>query len=116
MVIMSLGYLNSEEIDLFHKQGYVLKSQCIDAVDILKAETEVTSGLLQCSSFLSSFPAPSDKEKEQFANINGSRIVFRNLAGDESSPITISPREWCIGTDAVSRDCSAVGKAAAHVF
>jgi hypothetical protein len=89
VVIMSLGYLNSEEIDLFHKQGYVLKSQCIDAVDILKAETEVTSGLLQCSSFLSSFPAPSDKEKEQFANINGSRIVFRNLAGDESSPITI---------------------------
>lgn len=94
MTAHTLGFLGKEDIDLFHKQGFVLKRQCISTLEMDQLRTTLTAIIYNSLQDISQNPSyePSDNEQSYF--INGCRIVFKKRSNNS---ISIQKFNGCCG-------------------
>lgn len=71
------GFLSSEDIALFHKQGYLLKSQCLTSSEINLLSDTVTETINQALKEISGSQDLIFSDDDQIFYINGSRVVCK---------------------------------------
>lgn len=71
------GFLTSEDIDLFYKQGYLLKPKALSQTDMHELSNQVSEVITQAFSQIDKVSHEIISEEEQFLYIQGSRVVFK---------------------------------------
>ena len=71
------GYLTPEEIALFHKQGYLLKPQCLLQTEIDQLNDNITRALECAFHHIEQSGELSPSDEDQILHIGGSRVVFK---------------------------------------
>ncbi|MBS0627811.1 MAG: phytanoyl-CoA dioxygenase family protein [Verrucomicrobia bacterium] len=69
------GFLTPEDIALFHKQGYLLKSQCLSPIEMNLLTNTVTKAIDEALKELSNSQNLIFSDDDQIFYINGSRVV-----------------------------------------
>lgn len=75
--VPNTGYLTSNEIALFHSQGYLLKSGCFDREAVERFGRQVDSMVERAQAGIVSAECQDRKDEEQMLFIDGSRVVFK---------------------------------------
>jgi len=88
------GFLTPEEIALFYKQGYFLKSKALDPVEMDRLNENITDMIDRALDQIQKTQDSVSPEEEQFIYIGGSRVVFKRRA-DQS--ISIARINGCSG-------------------
>lgn len=88
------GYLTSDEIALFHKQGYLLKRECLCQAEVKQLHEEVTSVIDRVLEEIQNSKELTFSDNDQFLYIDGSRIVCKRHS-DQS--ISIARINGCGG-------------------
>lgn len=86
------GFLTSDEITLFYKQGYLLKAQCLSQEEIANLKEDVTEVIDQSLETIRNAGYECSKE-DQVLHINESRVVFKQSADG----ISIARVNGCAG-------------------
>ncbi len=80
------GFLTEDEIALFYKQGYILKSQCLKEAQMQQLGQDITGVIDQAITTIQNGKDPTFSEDDQVMYINGSRVVYKQRP-DESISI-----------------------------
>lgn len=73
------GFLTSEDIALFYKQGYLLKKQCLNQEEMHRLNEDITLFIDRTLTEIQQSDDQSLSDQDQILNINGSRIVFKRF-------------------------------------
>ena len=91
------GFLSAEDIALFYKQGYVIKRQCLNNLEINELNKRVTALIDQSLSLINDYQDLTFfNDKDQMIYSNGSRIVCKKQP-DQS--ISVARINGCCGMD-----------------
>jgi hypothetical protein len=88
------GFLTSDDIALFHKQGYIVKARCFTPEEMEQMSKEVAIVIDRAFNEIESSQELTVLEKDQFIYIDGSRVVYKKRS-DES--ISIARINGCGG-------------------
>ena len=70
------GFLTKEEIEIFHKQGYLIKKKCFDSSTMLDLVLQTQNAINIAIGTIEETPLGYTEDKEAFIYINGSRVVY----------------------------------------
>lgn len=90
------GFLSQDEIALFHKQGYVLKKQCLSQSEINALNEEIDSVINRSLTLINSSPDLIVSDKDQMLYSHGSRIVCKKPT---ANPASIARINGCCGME-----------------
>jgi len=90
------GFLSAEDIALFHKQGYVIKRQCLSNLEMADLNKKIDAVISQSLSLISRSKDLTFSDKDQMLYSNGSRIVCKNQP-DQS--VSIARINGCCGIE-----------------
>lgn len=71
------GFLTSDEIALFYKQGYVLKPQCLSKAEMKQLNVDITSAIDRAIGGVQNSQDLIFSDDEQIIYIDGSRVVYK---------------------------------------
>ncbi len=90
------GFLSTEEIALFYKQGYILKRQCLSSSEMDALNTEITGVIDRSLEAIKESQELTFSDDDQMLFIDGSRIVCKKRL-DKS--ISIARVNGCAGME-----------------
>lgn len=73
-----LGYLTSEEIDIFYRQGYFIKKQCFNEEEIIELEKQVSIVIKKSFELIQLNEIISSEEDQIKYSDEGTRIVYKH--------------------------------------
>lgn len=84
------GFLTPDDIALFYKQGYLLKSQCISQTEMEKLKGDITTVIDRTLEEIKQSKAPVFSDDNQTIHIDGSRIVYKRHFDESISLVRIN--------------------------
>lgn len=83
------GFLTTDEIELFYKQGYLLKPQALNQAEIAQLNENITDVVNRALEQIQSADVPLTND-DQFLYIDGSRIVFKKKPDSSISLVRVN--------------------------